>query len=167
MPAQGSLPAARALAIGCALLISGSCRPAIERYPALEWSGDRSRVAFARDRLCENGPCETLYVGASVEGASALEGLADGQETTHEIAWTADGKRVAFLINGRQLRIYDAGTGKPAGKVNLFGDEQTGAGRIARGITFSDNGAAVTFDDCPRERAGCRAGIVGIRETKN
>jgi hypothetical protein len=159
MPAQRSLPAA--LAIACALLSSAGCRPRIERYTALEWSADKSRVAFARDRLCEKGPCETLYVGPSIAAAAALEGLADGQETCDEIAWTNDGKRVAFLINGRQLRIYEADTRKPAGKVNLYGD--AGADRLARGITFSENGAAVTFDDCPRQRAGCRAGMVGIR----
>lgn len=163
MSPQGCVPAARAIAIGCACLIGAACRPAIERYPALEWSGDRSRVAFARDRLCEKGPCETLYVGTSLEDAAAIEGLAEGHEATHEIAWTKDNQRVAFLINGRQLRIYDARTRRPAGKVNLFGEDEAGASRMARGITFSDNGAAVTFDDCPRDRAGCRAGMVGIR----
>jgi hypothetical protein len=157
------VPASRAIAIGCAVVIAVSCSPKIERYAALEWSADKTRVAFARDRLCENAPCETLYVGSSLEAAQAIEGLADGQESTAEIAWTKDGRRVAFLINGRQLRIYDADTRKPAGKVNLFADGDDGSSRIARGITFSDNGAAVTFDDCPRDRAGCRAGMVGIR----
>jgi len=52
-------------------------------------------------------------------------------------------------------------TARLFGKVNLFGDAS--GDRVARGITFSDNGAAVTFDDCPREHAGCRAGMVGIR----
>jgi hypothetical protein len=159
MPAQRSVPAALALT-GAFLTLAG-CRPTIERYGALEWSADKARVAFARDRLCEKGPCETLYVGSSIETASALEGLADGQETCDEIAWTKDGRRVAFLINGRQLRIYDAESRKPAGKVNIFGDGADA--RIARGITFSDNAAAVTFDDCPRHHAGCRAGMVGIR----
>jgi hypothetical protein len=144
-----------------ALLTIAACRQDIERYSALEWSADKSHVAFARDRLCAKGPCETLYVGPNVEAADALEGLADGQESCDDIAWTKDGRRVAFLINGRQLRIYEADTRKPAGKVNLYG--AGGEDRIARGITFSDNGAAVTFDDCPREHAGCRAGMVGIR----
>ena len=159
MPAQRSVPATFALA--CAILMLAGCRPGIERYSALEWSADKARVAFARDRLCEKGPCETLYVGPSIEAAAALEGLADGQERCDDIAWTKDGRRVAFLINGRQLRIYEAESRKPAGKVNLYGDGAED--RIARGITFSDNGAAVTFDDCPREHAGCRAGMVGIR----
>ena len=165
MPAQGALPAARAIAIAISIAIVtlAGCRPRIERYSALKWSGDKSRVAFARDRLCEKGPCESLYVGPGVDAAAALEGLADGQETCNEIAWTKDARRVAFLINGRQLRIFDAETRKPAGKVNLFADEGASSNRIARGITFSDNGAAVTFDDCPRDHAGCRAGMIGIR----
>ena len=158
------MQATGAIAAACAFVIAAGCgpRPAIERYGAIEWSADKSRVAFSRDRLCEKGPCETLFVGSSTEAAEAIEGLADGQETTTEIAWTKDGRRVAFLINGRQLRIFDAATRQPAGKVNLFVDGDA-ASRIARGLTFSDNGAAVTFDDCPREHAGCRAGMVGIK----
>ena len=164
MPAEGTLSAACTLALACAVVTAAACGSRrIERYGALEWSGDRTHVAFSRDRLCEKGPCESLYVGATVETAAALEGLADGQESCREIAWTKDGTRVAFLVNGRQLRIYDAATRKPAGKVNLFADGDATSGRIARGITFSDNGAAVTFDDCPRQHAGCRSGIVGIR----
>jgi hypothetical protein len=34
--------------------------------------------------------------------------------------------------------------------------------RLARGITFSENGRAATFDDCPRSHSGCRAGVVGV-----
>ena len=163
MSVEGFLPASGAIALAGSLLMAAACSRHIERYSAMEWSSDRGRVAFARDRLCQQGPCETLFVGKTVEGATALEGLADGRETTDEIAWTKDGRRVAFLINGRQLRIFDAASGKPAGKINLFAEDPAMADRIARGVTFSDNGAAVTFDDCPRDHAGCRAGMIGIR----
>jgi hypothetical protein len=37
------------------------------------------------------------------------------------------------------------------------------ADRFARGVTFSDNGFAVTFDDCPKGRSGCRSGLAGVR----
>lgn len=163
MSAQRSLPAAPAAALACALLIAGCSDVRVERYPAMAWSPDRSRVAFARDRLCPKAPCETLFVGTAPDSAAALDALADGSEATHEIAWSKDGRRVAFLVNGRQLRIYDAETRKPAGKVNLFADDPANADRTARGITFSDNGAAITFDDCPRGRAGCRAGLIAVR----
>ena len=93
----------------------------------MEWSGDKTHVAFVRDRLCKEPPCESLYLGTTVESATALEGLADGRESSNEIAWTPDSRRVAFLVNGRQLRIYDAQTLKPAGKVNLFAEDDSTA----------------------------------------
>jgi hypothetical protein len=36
--------------------------------------------------------------------------------------------------------------------------------RVARGVTFSTNGAAVTFDDCPRDHSGCKPGLVAIKK---
>ena len=54
----------------------------------MEWSGDKTHVAFVRDRLCKEPPCESLYLGTTVESATALEGLADGRESSNEIAWT-------------------------------------------------------------------------------
>jgi hypothetical protein len=70
---------------------------------------------------------------------------------------------VAFLVNGQQLRIYDAQTRTPAGQLDLVPADATTSTRIARGVTFSDNGAAITFDDCPRGTAGCRPGLVAVR----
>ncbi len=40
-----------------------------------------------------------------------------------EIAWTPDGTRVAFLIDGSEMAIYDAQTAKPAGTVRLLTTE--------------------------------------------
>jgi hypothetical protein len=30
-------------------------------------------------------------------------------------------------------------------------------------VTFSQNGAAVTFDDCPRGHSGCKSGLAAVR----
>jgi hypothetical protein len=70
---------------------------------------------------------------------------------------------VAFLVNGVQLRLYDPASHAPAGLIDLVPADATPSSRIARGITFSDNGAAITFDDCPRDRSGCRPGLVAVR----
>jgi Tol biopolymer transport system component len=75
--------------------------------------------------------------------------------------WTPDGKRVAFVIDGREMLLYDAQARKLAGTVRLLSSEAAQS-RIARGVTFSENGRAVTFDDCPRAHSGCRAGVLGI-----
>jgi hypothetical protein len=125
-------------------------------------SGGNARVAFAKGHSCETGPCQSLWIGTSRDSATRLETLAPGKDTCDEIAWTPDGKRVAFLINGYQLRVYNGETLAPAGVVTLVEPEGSPSQRIARGVTFSENGKAVTFDDCPRRHSGCRAGLMGV-----
>ena len=67
---------------------------------------------------------------------------------------------MGFLIDGRELRVFDPEPFKPVATIQLV--PQHGE-RFARGVTFSDNGAAVTFDECPRGRSGCRSGLAGVR----
>ena len=121
-----------------------------------------ARVALVRGTNCEGGPCQTLWIGGSVESATEVASLAPGTERCSEIAWTPDGGRVAFLVNGYQLSIYDAETLIPAGQLRLVEPDGPPPSRIARGVTFSENGLAVTFDDCPRTTSGCRAGLVAV-----
>jgi hypothetical protein len=47
--------------------------------------------------------------------------------------------------------------------VNLIDPDGIPSSRIVRGVTFSQNGAAVTFDDCPRGRSGCKSGLAAVR----
>jgi hypothetical protein len=124
-------------------------------------AGD-TRLAFVRGHACEAGPCQSLWIGSSRETATRVATLAPGTEECGEIVWTPDGKRVAFLIDGYKLHVYDGETLKPAGVVTLVEPEGTPSARIARGVTFSENGRAVTFDDCPRRHSGCRSGLVGV-----
>ena len=122
-----------------------------------------AHVALVRLIPCTGGWCESLWIGSNAETATRIVTLPHAQEHSDEIAWSADAKRVAFLINGYQLRLYDVQTRAPAGLIDLVPPDATPTTRIARGITFSENGAAITFDDCPRDRSGCKPGIVGVR----
>ncbi len=153
-------------------LASSSCRRGPDGYvlqsrsapagqPAL--SGAEGRIAAATLTRCDGGWCETLAIGASADGAQALATLQPSVERCTEIAWSRNGARVGFLINGTQLRLYDAASHAPAGQIDLVPRDADPSTRIARGLTFSDNGAAITFDDCPRDRSGCRPGIVALR----
>jgi hypothetical protein len=92
-----------------------------------------------------------------------VETLKGDAETADQIAWTPDGGRVGFLVNGYQLRIFDARTGANLGAVNLIEPDGSPPSRIVRGVTFSNNGAAVTFDECPRTHSGCKPGLVAIK----
>jgi hypothetical protein len=121
------------------------------------------KVAFVRERVCDTGRCQTLWIGASRDDASVVSELAGSHEVCEEIAWAADGFRVGFVINGHQLRIFDGEDRTQVGVVDLIEASGTPSSRIARGITFSPTGAAVTFDDCPRSSSGCRSGLVAVR----
>lgn len=135
-----------------------------DSYPLVRSAAAVTGRGVAQVRLASCGAewCESLWLGPSDTEVSQLAMLPKG---THcdEISWTPDGKRVAFLIDGYQLRIYESEKGAPAGQVNLVDPDGAPPSRLARGVTFSQNGAAITFDDCPRAHSGCKPGIVAIR----
>jgi hypothetical protein len=117
------------------------------------------KVALAIEVACATGLCQELRLGTSDDATALLKSLSG--RTCDEIVWTPDGSRVAFVVDGLEMELYDTATSKLAGTVRLLTAE-AGATRLARGITFSENGRAVTFDDCPRGKSGCRAAFVGV-----
>jgi hypothetical protein len=143
---------------------SMSVREVMSARPA-----EAQRVAFVREGPCDasvepkGARCQTLWVGTAYEDAEQVAALAGPGERIEEIAWARDGYRVGFLVNGYQLRIFDADSRKAVNQVHLVEPSGTPSSRIARGITFSQNGAAVTFDDCPRYQSGCRSGLMAVR----
>ena len=86
-----------------------------------------------------------------------------GRERCEGIAWSADGYRMGFLVNGYELRVFDSEPRRQVAQLNLVEPDGVPSSRIARGITFSSNGTAVTYDDCPRNTSGCKSGLAGIR----
>lgn len=141
------------------MLLGVRAAPTWQRTAARAPSPDGSLVAFVRERACEEGLCRSLHLGKSEQTATELGAIATA--AADEIVWTPDGSRVGFVLNGSGLVIYDAKTQQRVGTVRLMSDEASQS-RFARGVTFSDNGRAATFDDCPRAHSGCRAGVVGI-----
>ena len=120
------------------------------------------RIAFVREAPCGAGQCQTLWLGTTREDATEVAMLA-GRERCEGIAWSADGYRMGFLVNGYELRVFDSEPRRQVAQLNLVEPDGVPSSRIARGITFSPNGTAVTYDDCPRNTSGCRSGLAGIR----
>ena len=137
---------------------AGAVQDVLSASPA-----DAVRVAFVRKQPCVGGWCETIWMGKTKDDAIQVASLSAGTEHCDEIAWARDGFRVGFVINGYQLRIFDAGSRTQVGQVNLIEPDGIPSSRIVRGVTFSQNGAAVTFDDCPRGHSGCKSGLAAVR----
>ena len=127
-------------------------------------SPDGQLTAIVTEAPCAQVRCQALRIRAGSRGASTrtVEALT-GDEEVSEITWTPDSTRVAFLVNGYQLRVFDAHTGGTLGAVSLIDPDGFPPSRIARGVTFSANGAAVTFDNCPRDHSGCKAGLLALK----
>ena len=148
--------------------VAGAMLVAVGRSDRHEWevlsanTQGNTRIALVRGKNCDAGICQTIWIGPTREAATMVSTLAPGTERVDEITWTNDGKRVGFLVNGYQLRLYDGESLAPAGQFSLITPDGVPSSRIARGVTFSENGRAVTFDDCPRYRSGCRSGLVAV-----
>jgi hypothetical protein len=154
---------AGALVIAVASLAAGCAEDPAPHVLLSRHSPDGRQRAEVRVTRCAGDWCQSLWSGAVDAGVAHIATLTSAGERCGEIAWTPDGGRVAFLVNGHELRLYDARTLAPAGLVGLVPADGPPTSRIARGVSFSGTGAAVTFDDCPRDRSGCRPGIVALR----
>ncbi|HTM26826.1 MAG TPA: hypothetical protein VL225_16625 [Vicinamibacterales bacterium] len=133
------------------------------RVVLLAESPGRDAVAYVLEARCAAGRCQSLRIGKQMSGAKIVETLSGPDEQANEISWTPDGGRVGFLVNGYQLRVFDAHSGANLGALAIIDPDGFPTSRIARGVTFSSNGAAITFDNCPRDRSGCKPGFVAVK----
>ena len=164
MSVKRALPAAIIAAfVVAAIAFAGGYFLGARRIVRFANAPSASGVAYVLEGRCAAGLCQSLWIGSTVRTAKAVETLMGASEQADEIAWTPDGGRVAFIVNGYQLRMFDAHTGANLGAVAIIDPDGFPTSRIARGVTFSANGAAITFDDCPRERSGCKAGFIAIK----
>jgi hypothetical protein len=159
---KAALLLAAAFAATAAAYLAGKRAGAIHEVMAAA-PAEARRIAFVRKQPCGSGWCEALWLGTTREDAVQIAALSPGTERCEEIAWAKDGYRVGFVVNGYQLRIFDAENRKEVKQVNLLEPDGTPSSRLVRGVTFSENGAAVTFDECPRGRSGCKSGLAAVR----
>jgi hypothetical protein len=165
MSAKGVLPAAiiAAFVVG-AIGFAGGYVLGARRIVHFANAPGGTGVAYVLEGRCAAGVCQSLWIGTSVKTSKVVETLSGPTEEADEIAWTPDGGRVGFVVNGYQLRVFDAHTGASLGAMAIIDPDGFPTTRVARGITFSTNGAAITFDDCPRDHSGCKPGMVAIKQ---
>ena len=165
MSAEGNLPAAIIAAFVVATAGFGAgFYLGSRRAVTVAVSPARDAVAFVLEGRCAAGRCQSLWIGPDTKRATMVQALGGPSEEAGEIAWTPDGSRVAFIVNGYQLRMFDAKSRAPLGAVVIIDPDGFPSSRIARGVTFSSNGAAITYDDCPRDHSGCKPGMLAIKQ---
>ncbi|MDQ3169343.1 MAG: hypothetical protein M3Q55_04265 [Acidobacteriota bacterium] len=79
-----------------------------------------------------------------------------------EIVWSPDGSLAGVVLNGATLAVIDPGARRMIYELPLL--EQRDGSRMARGVGFSANAMAITFDDCPKRGAGCRPRLMALPE---
>ena len=177
MSAEGKLPAQPAktsrsgatvaILIGAFVVAIGSFAGGFylgsRRAVSVSVAPTRGAVAYVLEGRCAVGRCQSLWIGPDTKKARLVQSLSGPSEEAGEIAWTPDGGKVAFIVNGYQLRLFDAKSGAALGAVAIIDPDGFPSSRVARGVTFSTNGASITFDDCPRDHSGCKPGILAIR----
>ncbi len=114
---------------------------------------------FARVELAPSldPPAPVLELGRSESGpAKQLKRLApDGRERCDEIAWSADGGRVGFLVNHSDLLLYATPDGRFFGRFRLVSPEDRRAGREACWVDLSADGSSASFELCSHDQALC------------
>lgn len=81
-------------------------------------------------------------------------------EEAGALIWSPDGSLAGAVIGGAALAVIDPAARRVIYELPLL--EQRDGSRMARGVGFSANAMAITFDDCPKTGAGCRARFMAL-----
>ena len=144
---------------------------AVQRFRQTAISPDGKRVAWVESLKAANGAPNgdaAIYVAAAErsDGREADQRRAAGaQHHEHDIAWSPDGRELAFLSDAEssgQLQLYvaNAGSGSARQLTHLAGLSERSEVVAGR----QDAGAAVHRERAPRGRAAGRHGAGGGRD---
>lgn len=140
------------LAVGCDRAQLGLPRVALE-VP----SPDGRRAALVRNHPESDPPNQSLWLRGPDGERVELARLSPDQDWCNQIVWSADGSRVAFLVQDARLVVADAAAGKVVFERWLVPD--SGAYPPREKVTelrLSLDGSQATFRACGREFGICR-----------
>jgi hypothetical protein len=120
-------------------------------------SPDRQQIAEVRSHWSLDPPSQSLWIQTEGEAPRKLVKLGEDSESCWKILWGSDSSRVAFLINGVRLDIYDVKSAALIKKVPLIPPDQDPWYRSIRDVRFSAAEDAIEFHDCPRSDANCQS----------
>lgn len=112
------------------------------------------------DRRFSLGPADQRLILAAGGEEIELRKFDEQTGAPGEIAWAPDGSLAGVLVNGTKLVVIDVPAKRIIYEQQLV--EKMDGSRAARGVGFSANAVAITFDDCPRSGAGCRPRFMAL-----
>ena len=122
------------------------------------WSPDGgSRVVVTRD--FSFGPRQQRLILAAAGQETDVRALFP-DDVPGEMVWSTDGSLVGVVMNGATLAVIDPAARRMVYELPLLA--QRDGSRVARGVGFSANAMAITFDDCPKRGAGCRPRLMAL-----
>ncbi len=147
---KGSLVAAAVVSAVMVLGCSGS-QLGFPRVPVRAVSPDGRHVAFVRNHPSVDPPDQTLWLGDANGDAKEVARLAPDAMWSDRIVWSADSRRVAFVVADAIVHLYDAGS-KTSVFVGFVGRRSwdTPPRYVLRDVTLSADGASISFIECER-----------------
>lgn len=144
--------------LGLMLLVAGlGCRQLGILPVTLEQASPDGRyVAQVRNHLSIDPPRQSLWlVDKDGEGPTRLRSLSEDQDWCNQIAWSADGATVAFLVQDAWVAVYDAETGEQRAREWLVPQDGYPTVSDARELQLSSDGRLATYRACQRTTAEC------------
>jgi len=118
-------------------------------------SADGRYRASVRSHISVDPPQQTLWLRDMRDGSEIELGRLSGQaERVQSVHWSADSRRVAFLLDGTRLLVFEAASGRKIFDRILAGPEPYPGNRCVRNLSFQADGNGVSFDLCHRWKAG-------------
>lgn len=112
------------------------------------------------ERRFSLGPADQRLILAAGGEEIELRRFDEQTGAPGEIVWAPDGSLAGVVVHGTKLVVIDAPAKRIIYELPLV--ENMDGSRMARGVGFSANAFAITFDDCPRSGAGCRSRFMAL-----
>ena len=120
-------------------------------------SPDGGYRAVVRNHPSIDPPRQSLWLERVSGGRQGLRDLAEDQDWCDQAVWTADGRRVAFVVQGIELLVFSVPDGELVQRSDLQPDGPYPPSLRVAGLRFTADGSALDFRLCPRRGDRCDA----------
>jgi hypothetical protein len=118
-------------------------------------SPDGKYVALVRNHPNIDPPDQSLHVETTAGTNLWARRLSGDQDWCHVVAWSADSRTVAFLVQDARLLVVDAATGRL--RLDRWLADQDGypPSHVVTDLSLSADGASARFQVCRRSGGKC------------